>query len=189
MASASSSSPVASTSTPVPPEEEGAPSPSKGIKPSSQQNLETAKHRFVGFLSNYEVYTYLKELKDSGTTGGHGAYQNDRLYQLSTNTHMPTLIYESLRYFKSHNSPCMVQGPEIIENFLGKLNEFNLTKAEKLTILNLRPTQPVDIQAIVEESEERLTESQVARILEFVEECLPEVEQETGGIKTDGESE
>ena len=156
---------------------------------SDEQNSDTAKYKCVGLLSNFEVFEYLKEIKDSGNvTGGHGS-NHDRLYQLSSNTHMPTLIYETLRYFKIHNSPCIVQSADIVNKFVGKLKDFNLTKAEKLTILNLRPTQPVDIQAIVEESEERLTEDQVAQILQFVEECLPEVESESSGIRTDGESE
>lgn len=158
---------------------------------SKQENTDTAKYKCVGLLSNYEVFAYIKELKDTGVIGGaHGHGSNhDRIHQLSTSTHMPTLIYETLRYFKTQNSPCTVQSPDIVKNFVGKLKEFNLTKAEKLTILNLRPTQPVEIQAIVEESEERLTEEQVSRIIQLVEEYLPEVEPEGSGIRIDVESE
>lgn len=36
-----------------------------------------------------------------------------------------------------------------------------------------RPVQPVDIQAIVEESEERLTEKQIEEMLDIVDSTVP----------------
>jgi len=36
-----------------------------------------------------------------------------------------------------------------------------------------RPIQPIDIQTIVEESEERLTEQQIDEIIDIIEESLP----------------
>jgi hypothetical protein len=134
----------------------------------NQENPERPDDGFVGYLSNYEVYAYLTEIKQSGSAG-HS--HHDKLHQVSANTHMPTLIYETLRYFD--NSPCVVQSPKVVFDFVKKISPFGLTKPEKLTILNTRPTQPIDIQAIVEESEERLTEEQVAEILDIVEECIP----------------
>ena len=125
---------------------------------------------FIGYLSNYEVYAYLTEIKHSGGSSGANTH-HDKLHQVPANTHMPTLIYETLRYFD--NSPCVVQNPKVIFDFVKRIAPFGLTKPEKLTILNTRPTQPIDIQAIVEESEERLTEDQVSEILDIIEECIP----------------
>jgi len=120
---------------------------------------------FVGFLCNYEVYRYLREIKE-GTSGGP-----DRFQQMKNNTHMPTLIYETLQYFQS--TPCISQSPEAVQVFVERMKPYNLTKPEKLAMLNTRPTQPVEIQAIVEESEERLTETQIEEIIQLLKKlCL-----------------
>ncbi|XP_035222413.1 DNA-directed RNA polymerase III subunit RPC9-like [Stegodyphus dumicola] len=46
-------------------------------------------------------------------------------------------------------------------------------RGEKLQLLNLRPSSLVEIQLLIEESEERFTEDQMNEILAVVTETLP----------------
>jgi len=109
-------------------------------------------------LSNYEVLQLLHNLKD-----------NDNRKQFGS---LATIKYKTVKYLES--SPCSSQSDEIISTFLKAVSNFNLTKAEKLMLLNLRPSTEVEIQLIVTESEERLTEEQIQQLLQVISETLPE---------------
>lgn len=67
------------------------------------------------------------------------------------------------------STPCIAQTPKIVEDFAAAVTTFKLTKAELLQLINLRPTTPVEIQLIVEECEERITEDQVCKLCNKVQ--------------------
>jgi len=85
---------------------------------------------------------------------------------------LATVTYETTKYLEKQ--PCSLQNEEIIKKFLEATAAFKLTKAEKLQLLNYRPTTPVEIQVIVEECEERLDQEQIDSLLDTVAAVLPE---------------
>lgn len=104
-------------------------------------------------LSNHEVNALLKEVNADVASSN------------IKNQNLSTIVYEVEKYLAS--SPCGHQNNEIIKQIKDELKLFKLTKAEKLQIINQRPTSEVEIALIVEESEERLTEEEVAKLIEI----------------------
>lgn len=71
------------------------------------------------------------------------------------------------------NSPCKDQTQENIEKFIAEVKQFaKLTKSEILTMVNEPPMLPLHIQLIVEDSEERLTDTQVDELIELSKKYL-----------------
>lgn len=90
------------------------------------------------------------------------------LVQLYKNLNFHYLVYESLRYLEK--TPCVNQTPYIVTEFLRKCddpkNNLKLTKIEKLQLLNHRPDTSVELQYLIEDSEERFTLEQMDELLE-----------------------
>ena len=110
-------------------------------------------------LSNYEVLTLLNDIQSQ--EGKHSKSQQN----------LATIKYSALKYLQK--TPCNDQSPELIAQLMKALEPFKLTKAEKLQILNNRPSTAVEIQLMVEESEERLTEDQIEELLTAITSILP----------------
>ena len=119
----------------------------------------------LSVLSNFEVLTLLKDIQ---------AGQNDQSKPNRNQQNLATITYEASKYLEK--TPCQYQTSEIVQKFMLALTPFKLTKAEKLQLLNNRPTTAVEIQLLIEESEERLTEEQIDGLLEVINSTLPDQE-------------
>ncbi|XP_044849549.1 DNA-directed RNA polymerase III subunit RPC9 isoform X2 [Mauremys mutica] len=118
----------------------------------------------AALLSNFEVFQLLTDLKQQRKDSG-------KHKQSSGQQNLNTIMYETLKYISK--TPCRFQSPEIVRDFLKAMKGHKLTKAEKLQLLNHRPMSAVEIQLMVEESEERLTEEQIESLLQTVSSILP----------------
>lgn len=116
----------------------------------------------AALLSNQEVLSLLEDIQ----LGKNGRKTPNHQQQ-----NLATVCYETVKYLEK--TCCKKQDPEIIKRFVVNLESFKLTKAEKLQLLNHRPTTAVEIQLLVEESEERLTEEQTDSLLDIVAQTLP----------------
>nr|CAG4649625.1 EOG090X0BWU [Scapholeberis mucronata]SVE93838.1 EOG090X0BWU [Scapholeberis mucronata] len=85
----------------------------------------------TALLSNFEVLTLLNSLRSKGEQGRNQSGS------------LATITYETVKYLE--NSPSSIQSQEDIAKFLKEIHKFNLTKEEKLMLLNLRPTTAVEI--------------------------------------------
>uniref|UniRef100_A0A182IQK1 DNA-directed RNA polymerase III subunit RPC9 n=1 Tax=Anopheles atroparvus TaxID=41427 RepID=A0A182IQK1_ANOAO len=105
----------------------------------------------AAILTNFEVMTALKNMKN-----------NKKKFGLRN---LATITYETVQYLE--DTPCKEQSSAGIVEFLHAMKQFNLTKNECLMMVNDPPLSPLHIQLMIEDSDERLTEEQVAKILEL----------------------
>ncbi|XP_045895850.1 DNA-directed RNA polymerase III subunit RPC9 isoform X2 [Micropterus dolomieu] len=115
-------------------------------------------------LSNYEVFKLLTDLKEQRKESGKNKHSTGQ-------QNLNTIMYETLKHLSK--APCSRQSPEIVKDFLTTMKPHKLTKAEKLQLLNHRPQTAVEIQLMVEESEERLSEQQIEELIQTVADILP----------------
>ncbi|XP_014485435.1 PREDICTED: DNA-directed RNA polymerase III subunit rpc9 [Dinoponera quadriceps] len=111
-------------------------------------------------LSNYEVLNLLQKVEP-----------NEKMNNLATITYLASKYLE--------DTPCIKQNPEKIRKFLQEIGSFNLTKCEKLTLLNLCPTTPLEIQLIIEDSEDRLSDDDVEAVLQIIANLREDEQQDT----------
>ncbi|KAG7450120.1 uncharacterized protein BT62DRAFT_491902 [Guyanagaster necrorhizus] len=70
-----------------------------------------------------------------------------------------TIEVEAIQYLSAEYQPTKSQTEQGITQLVKDLEKYALTKAEKLQVVNLAPTIPVELYVIVEELEDRLGES------------------------------
>lgn len=118
----------------------------------------------AGALTNYEVLEFLR---------GRGA-TSDPMGCLGAVAPSECKVYDWLVQSAACN-----QTKESINEFLNKTEKFKLAKAEKLNIINLRPSNPAIIDPIIEYGEKRLAKDdakgidEVQELVDLVLEVLP----------------
>jgi RNA polymerase Rpb4 len=60
-----------------------------------------------------------------------------------------------------------------VKEFLFRINDFKLTKVEKLMILNSRPTSLASLHVLIEEHEDRFSLEEMTALLEHVKDSFP----------------
>ncbi|TFK70533.1 hypothetical protein BDN72DRAFT_766293, partial [Pluteus cervinus] len=129
----------------------------------------------AALLSNYEVLTLLRELenehiertkaalrvkKEEESTGVGGPKplgaggKDPQVIDVSEN--LRTVEVEAIQYLSADYLPTASQTSAGITQLVKALAPYDLTKAEKLQVVNLAPTLPVELYVIVEEFEDRL---------------------------------
>ena len=131
-------------------------------------------------MSNYEVLQLLKEVSFNTRKK-----QKERKQGKSN---LPTIVYETTKYLKESPSSCITDDATFRE-LLIQLKPFNLTKSEKLDIVNHMPNSLVELQLLIEDNEERFSEDDMQNILGIISSFVPgqqddtDMTEETTGIK------
>ena len=83
-----------------------------------------------------------------------------------------TVIHQTTKYLSDPMVPARFS-KEAIQGLLKDLMEFDLTKLEKLTIINTRPLVLVELVPLIEAIEARFSVDQQKRLLELLDKHLP----------------
>ncbi|GAW09182.1 DNA-directed RNA polymerase III subunit partial [Lentinula edodes] len=120
-------------------------------------------------LSNFEVLELLRDLenehlartktairikKEEEASGISSVEKHPATIEITENVR--TVQVEAIQYLAAEYQPTSSQTSTGITQLVKDLSSYDLTKAEKLQIVNLAPTQPVELYVIVEELEDRL---------------------------------
>ncbi|TCD65826.1 hypothetical protein EIP91_002176 [Steccherinum ochraceum] len=123
----------------------------------------------AALLCNYEVLTLLRTLESDHLAKTRTALrikkEEEAAGVASSRQHMPpeevlenlrTVEVEAIQYLAADYQPTPRQSDAGITQLTKALGAYELTKAEKLQIVNLAPTEAVELYVIVEELEDRL---------------------------------
>ncbi|KAF8512650.1 RNA polymerase Rpb4-domain-containing protein [Hysterangium stoloniferum] len=149
----------------------------------------------AALLSNFEVLTLLRELeseqlaetraalaiKKERSESGHVESKNHMSHQPpipEVCENLRTVEFEAIAHLSADFQPINRQTAHGIRKLTKGLAPFKLTKGEKLQIVNLAPTQPVELYVIVEELEDRLSD-RMDDILTLVRDTLTDTPEDT----------
>ncbi|XP_044758727.1 DNA-directed RNA polymerase III subunit RPC9 [Coccinella septempunctata] len=124
------------------------------------------KNENVATLCNFEVMEKLKKIRAAKTM---------------KKGELATITYETLCYLES--TPCKKMSDSSVRNCMRELKPFVLRDLERLMLVNTPPGNAVELQLIISDSEERLTEEEVDKILEIIARNFPHVKE----VKKDSE--
>src|SRR4051794_10408774 len=110
------------------------------------------------FLTNREVLSMLQQSTPSTSKNMHKHN---------------TVVYETVKYLKT--TPAESQNETDVKKLMQDLQKlYNLTPAELLQVVNLRPNSNLELAMIIEECEERFKDEQLEEMLELILLNLPE---------------
>lgn len=99
----------------------------------------------------------------------------ERRKPLKADEALNTVTLETGNYLK--RTPAVKQSTETIHQFVKEIKENSdgskLFPNEIIQFINLRPTQPVELNLLVEDIEERIEEDNVEKLCEFINNLLP----------------
>ncbi|KAK4773217.1 hypothetical protein SAY87_028236 [Trapa incisa] len=108
-----------------------------------------------GPLTNFEVLDYLRSRGVSKEVAVTVAASEYKVFQYLVET------------------PAYSQTRENVTNFVRNVKKYDLSKAEVINLINIRPSLPVGIYLMVEKCDARLGETIAEQLAEAVTECLP----------------
>ncbi|ESO05519.1 hypothetical protein HELRODRAFT_171157 [Helobdella robusta] len=108
-------------------------------------------------LCNFEVFQLMKDIQN-----GKNGFQKPG----GEAKNLSIIAKETVSYLE--NTACKDQTAESIAELKKNLNQFKLTNAEKLQIVNLLPQSAVEVQLIVEECEERMSIEDIENLITVV---------------------
>ncbi|KAI9248584.1 HRDC-like protein [Phascolomyces articulosus] len=124
----------------------------------------------AAMLSNYEVLQLLEEQQENQKKA------QDATDGISVPENLRTVQFELTEYLKT--TACSTQDQQQVKEFVEAMKSYELTLAEKLQLLNLRPRSAVEIYLLIEECEERFSEDQLEELLQTVISSLPRDDDE-----------
>ncbi|KAJ2889112.1 hypothetical protein IWW38_004833, partial [Coemansia aciculifera] len=126
-------------------------------------------NRQEALVCNYEVLMVLQEEDQR-----HKRIKSTPYFKYPENVN--TLKFEALHYL--NDTACATQSAEQIATLKGRLVDYDLTKAEVLQIINLRPKKAVELHLIIEECEERFGMDDLEVMLEEIKSALPRADDD-----------
>ncbi|CAG8794610.1 19933_t:CDS:2 [Gigaspora margarita] len=118
-------------------------------------------------LSNYEVLALLREMDEKQRE------QANSNPNVKFAENLKTIQFEVIQNLSSSESPSSTQTPEQIETTLTQLKNYNLTKSEKLQLINLRPQSIAELELIIEDCEDRFGMDTLRELIYIIGSNLP----------------